>query len=99
LRFGVIKTPTQGETLRFSVPNTQRDRETLGFRVCNTPRRVKRWGFVGSYLRLIDLCITQLKAQVPSRTCNESKEEGKYPPDAHFLESRTRAEVGQRMLV
>ena len=30
---------------------------------------------VGSYLRLIDSCITQLKAQGPSRTCNESKEE------------------------
>jgi len=28
----------------------------------------------GSYLRLIDSCITQLKAQGP-RTCNESKEE------------------------
>ena len=27
------------------------------------------------YLRLIDFCITQLKAQGPSRTCNESKEE------------------------
>jgi len=26
----------------------------------------------GSYLRLIDSCITQLKAQGPSRTCNES---------------------------
>ena len=26
-------------------------------------------------LRLIDSCITQLKAQGPSRTCNESKEE------------------------
>jgi len=31
---------------------------------------------VGSYARLIDSCITQLKAQGPSRTCNESKEEG-----------------------
>ena len=31
----------------------------------------------GSYLRLIDFCITQLKAQGPSRTCNESKEEEK----------------------
>ena len=31
----------------------------------------------GSYLRLIDSCITQLKAQGPSRTCNESKEEEK----------------------
>jgi len=30
----------------------------------------------GSYLRLIDSCITQLKAQGPSRTCNESKEDG-----------------------
>jgi len=29
----------------------------------------------GSFLRLIDSCITQLKAQGPSRTCNESKEE------------------------
>jgi len=29
----------------------------------------------GSYLRLVDSCITQLKAQGPSRTCNESKEE------------------------
>jgi len=29
----------------------------------------------GSYLRLIVSCITQLKAQGPSRTCNESNEE------------------------
>ena len=29
----------------------------------------------GSYLRLIDSCITQLKAEGPSRTCNESQEE------------------------
>jgi len=29
----------------------------------------------GSYLRLIDSCITQLEAQGRSRTCNESKEE------------------------
>ena len=29
----------------------------------------------GSYLRPIDSCITQLKAQGPSRTCDESKEE------------------------
>ena len=29
----------------------------------------------GSHLRLIDSCITQLKAQGNSRTCNESKEE------------------------
>ena len=30
---------------------------------------------VGAYLRLIDSSITQLKAQGPSRTCNESKKE------------------------
>ena len=31
----------------------------------------------GSYMRLIDSCITQLKAQESSRTCNESEiEEG-----------------------
>ena len=35
----------------------------------------------GSYLRLIDFCITQLKAQGPSRTCNESKEEEEEAPD------------------
>ena len=29
----------------------------------------------GSYVRLVDSCITQLKAQGPSRTCDESKEE------------------------
>ena len=29
----------------------------------------------GSYLRLIDSFITQIKTQGPSRTCNESKEE------------------------
>ena len=29
----------------------------------------------GSYVRLIDACMTQLKAQGPSRTCNESKDE------------------------
>ena len=28
-----------------------------------------------SYSRRIDSCITQIKAQGPSRTCNESKEE------------------------
>jgi len=35
----------------------------------------------GSCLRLIDSCITQLKAQGPSRTCNESKEEEKSSRD------------------
>ena len=31
-----------------------------------------------AYLRLIDSCITQLKAQGPSRTCNEIKEEDSH---------------------
>ena len=36
--------------------------------------------FAGSYLRLRDLCITQLKAQGPSMTCNDSQaeEEGAF---------------------
>ena len=34
----------------------------------------------GSYLRLVDSCITQLKAQGPSRVCNEIKEEEKPWP-------------------
>ena len=36
----------------------------------------------GSYLRLIDSCVTQLKAQGHSRTCNESKEEVQTLPDS-----------------
>ena len=42
----------------------------------------------GSYLRLIDSCITQLKAQGPSRTCDESKEEEEdlaVHPASHLL--------------
>ena len=44
-------------------------------------RVVLRWaGVIQSaqhrqHVRLMDSCITQLKAQGPSRTCNESKEE------------------------
>jgi len=34
----------------------------------------------GSYLRLVDSCITQLKAQGPSRTCTESREEEEHSP-------------------
>ena len=43
----------------------------------------------GSYLRPMDSCITQLKAQGPSRTCNESKEEeeeiGPFRPACHVV--------------
>jgi len=34
----------------------------------------------GSYLTLIDSCITQLQAQGPSRTCNQSIEEEEDSP-------------------
>jgi len=45
-----------------------------------SPRSGRSWTMcsgseAGSYLRLIDFCITQLKTQGPARTCNESKEE------------------------
>ena len=36
---------------------------------------VRNGSETGSYLMLIKSCITQLKVQGPSRTCNESKEE------------------------
>ena len=39
----------------------------------------------GSYLRLIDSCITELKAHGPSRTCNERTEEeedASHPPES-----------------
>jgi len=35
----------------------------------------RAWCLGLMYLRLIDSCITQLKAQRPARTCNESTEE------------------------
>jgi len=35
-------------------------------------------GKEGSYLRLIDSCINQLKAQGSFRTCNESKEDNAW---------------------
>ena len=38
----------------------------------------------GSYLRLIDCCITPLKAQGPSRTCNERKEEEEEGVEGHL---------------
>ena len=42
----------------------------------------------GSYLRLKDSCITQLKAQGPSRTCNESKEEEEEDLGVRGLQER-----------
>jgi len=46
---------------------------------CQCPCCLPPPGALG-YLRLIDSCITQLKAQGPSRTCNEGKEEGVHAP-------------------
>ena len=43
----------------------------------------------GSYLRLIDFCITQLKAQGPSTTCNESKEEEEEEEEGRVAPHRT----------
>ena len=37
-----------------------------------------------SHLRLTDSCITQLRAQGPSRTCNESTEEGEGLAQDHL---------------
>ena len=49
----------------------------------------------GSYLRLTDSCITQLKAQGPSRTCHEIKEEAEAVRHlaAHRREVRARRDV------
>jgi len=45
-------------------------------------RRSSSTGGTWDYLRLIDSCITQRKAEGPSRTCNESKEGKKGTWDA-----------------
>ena len=59
---------------------TELPTHTCGVMCCGTE--------AGSYLRLIDSCITQLKAQGPSRTCNESKEEEE---EANFSSVRAAA--------
>ena len=46
---------------------------------------------VGSYLRITDSCTTQLKAQEPSRTCNESKEESRRVPLDLIITTRVQA--------
>ena len=60
-------------------PPSQRSRRSRVRRCSRQPAGAVREGpshlGQGSYLRLIDSCITQLKAQGPSRTCNESSEE------------------------
>ena len=51
----------------------ERGRGREGGREMGTENRGVVVTEAGSYLRLIDSCVTQLKAQGPSRTCNESK--------------------------
>ena len=55
----------------------------------------------GSYLRLIDSCITQLKAQGPSRTCDESKEEEEEQVREGVREagSKIRQEIDKREIL
>ena len=53
----------------------------------------------GSYLRLIDSCITQLKAQGPSRTCTESQEEEEEGPARVEQPSRGAAPFLLRLLL
>ena len=58
--------------------------------------RVATAAEAGSYLRLIDSCITQRKAQGPSRTCNESKEqEGRGTQESCLVRVATAAEAGK----
>jgi len=49
----------------------------------SSPQQITSPAAEDSYLRLIDSCITQLKAQGPSRTCNGSKEKEKKSPLPH----------------
>ena len=42
----------------------------------------------GSYSRLTDLCITQLQAQRPSRSCNESDEKERDVSVTSMVEAR-----------
>jgi len=49
----------------------------------------------GAYSRLIDSCITQLKAQGPSRTCNESKEEEEARMGPSGVRGRARLDMSE----
>ena len=46
------------------------------------PEALHRHSGAGSYVRLVDSCITQLQAQGPSWICNENLEEEEKPQDA-----------------
>ena len=59
-------------SLNSRLESNKEEEEDLQFLV---PRACIHQFFTSHYLRLTDSCLTQLKAQGPSRTCNESKEE------------------------
>ena len=61
---------------------------SVGFEMCSGSE-------AGSFLRLIDSCITQLKAQGPSRTCTESKKEA---VNKHKISSRSLGEMSDRKI-
>jgi len=63
------------------------EEEGVGRVVSQRPTE-QRAAEAGSYLRLIDSCITQSKAQGPSRTCNESKEEEEEEPGRKAFRSQ-----------
>ena len=52
----------------------------------------------GSCFRLIDSCVTQLKAQGPSRTCTESKDEEEEEEDVDCDTLTYRAEYFAKMI-
>ena len=63
-----------------------------------TPYTLRPQFPTGNPSRLIDSCITQLKAQGPSRTCNESKEEGNpsfSPPRQTLPEAQNLAHLSR----
>ena len=62
-------------TLRYETP-----RDLAGIESCTKSVQLSFFTETGSYFRLIDSCITRLKAQGPFRTCNESKEEEEEGP-------------------
>ena len=63
--------------------NRDRDRvEGLGLKVEGFGHLSLARGVVGV---LIDSCITQLKSQGPSRTCDESKEKDEEECGTHFI--------------
>jgi len=75
-RVGRVGNSAAYSCARARAPATERESSllTVYWKCAAVPRRA----------RIRDSCITQLKAQGPSRTCTESKEEGWVVPPPHF---------------